>query len=92
MAPPDSRDKADMSVRQQTLLLLDIPRCPREIRDRIPGTTKPQIETTFRRLAEDRLIRCVTPKLRQARLYERTYLGDLLYFELTWKTPPKLYT
>jgi|GEM_PF-4000431 len=78
-----------MSVRQQTLLMLDIPRCPREIRERIPGTTKRQIESTISRLAQDRLIRCVTPETRQARLYERTYLGDLLYHELTWKTPPK---
>lgn len=69
------------------LLLLGEPRCPREIRERIPGSRRKQIETSLHRLAQDRLIECVTPHVLQSRLYRRTYLGNLLVHELTGQEP-----
>lgn len=79
---PRSVDLPGLPTRQRVLILLNEPRCAREIRERVPGTRRKQIETVLQRLAQDRLIACVTPEIRQSRLYQRTYLGDLLVFEV----------
>lgn len=70
------------STRIRVLALLDIPRCPNEVRERIPGTSRKQIESVIRRLARDRLIVCVTPAARQSRLYGRSYLANMLLSEI----------
>ena len=85
--PPSSAKAPLRPTRHRVLLLLGEPRCPREIRERIPGSHRKQIETSLHRLAQDRLIECVTPNIRQSRLYRRTYLGNLLVHELTGEEP-----
>jgi len=69
------------------LVLLREPRCAREIRERLPGSNRKQIETAIQRLAQDRLVECVVPRVRQSRMYRRSYLGNLLVYELTGETP-----
>ena len=79
--PPPSPD-ADQPLQHRVLLRLEAPRCPRELRERIPNASRKGVETAVRRLLARRLIECVTPELRQSRLYRRTHLGRLLAEEL----------
>jgi len=81
MAGRTDSARSALPTRHQALLLLHTPRCAREIRERIPGARRKRIETTLHRLAVDRLIRPVT-RARQSRLYERTFLGELLAQDL----------
>lgn len=86
--PIQSADTSKLPTRQRVLALLSEPRCAREIRERLPGTKRKQIETALQRLAQDRLIVCVTQEIRQSRLYQRTYLGKLLVFEILGEINP----
>lgn len=89
--PTRSADVSRLPTRQRVLILLREPRCAREIRERLPGTHRKQIETALHRLAQDRLAECVTPGVLQSRLYRRTYIGDLLVDELIGE-PPRPWT
>lgn len=71
-----------LPTRHQLLLLLSTPRCARELRERILGSSRKRIESALHRLALDRLVVCVTPELKQSRMYQRTVLGQLLAKEL----------
>ena len=69
------------STRDRLLLLLEHPRCARELRERTRMTRK-AVESGIQRLVRRRLVRCITPDVRQSRLYERTALGHLLAQEI----------
>lgn len=56
---------------------LDHPRCARELRERT-GLPRKTVESSLTRMAARRIVVCVTPQIRQARLYEPTTLGRLM--------------
>ena len=56
---------------------LDHPRCARELAERA-GLPRKTVESTLTRMAARRIVVCVTPQVRQARLYEPTTLGRLM--------------
>ena len=85
-------DDNDLPIRLRVLVLLGLPRCAREVRERIPGSKRKQIETTMHRLRDQGLILCVTPKLLQSRLYARTALGDRLAWRLSGIQPSRSHT
>lgn len=63
-----------MGAREIVLPLLAVPRCTREVRER-SGLHRKSVDTAIRRAVRAGWARCVTPTLRQARLYTLTPLG-----------------
>lgn len=92
MIPIEPDDAHTHPIRLRVLLLLHMPRCAREVRERIPGSKRKQIETTMHRLRDQGLIVCVTPKLLQSRLYARTALADQLVWRLSGVQPSRSHT
>lgn len=92
MIPIESDDDHTHPIRFRVLLLLHMPRCAREVRERIPGSKRKQIETTMHRLRDQGLIVCVTPKLLQSRLYARTALAEQLVWRQSGVQPSRSHT
>lgn len=63
-----------MQVRDFVLPYLSSPRCPRELREHT-GLPRKTVESTLVRATRAGLAMCVTPELRQARLYQLTPIG-----------------
>jgi hypothetical protein len=78
-----------MTVRDALLPLLDAPRCARQLRER-SGCKRKAVETAIKRMADQRLVQCITPGLRQSRLYVLTPLGRLIVHEMTGHSVPDL--
>lgn len=65
----------------EVLMALDSPRCAREVRERL-GLKRKTTESLLARMRRRGLVTCVTPDLRQARLYALTTRGRLRAHEL----------
>jgi DNA-binding transcriptional ArsR family regulator len=70
-----------MNTRRRILAELDGPRCPRELAERT-GLHPRAVLTALARMGRDGLVECVTPHLRQGRLFRPTMLGRLARREL----------
>lgn len=71
-----------LPVRDQLIPLLAQPKCPRELRE-LAGLRKKTVESALHRMACAGWVRCATPSAKQARHYELTFFGRLLYHEVT---------
>src|SRR5262245_58243497 len=70
-----------MDTRDRIILELRTPRCAREIRERL-GIGRKAAESALSRLAHGGVARCLTPQVRQSRLYGLSALGRLLLAEI----------
>lgn len=74
------------SIRERLVPYLATPRCPRELRE-LSGLGKKSVESALHRMRRSGWATCLTPHLRQARLYTLTFFGRLLYRELIGTSP-----
>lgn len=67
---------------------LDYPRCARELRERteLPRKT---VESALGRMSRDRVVRCATPTVKQARLYTPTVFGHMIRLEMGARPIPR---
>lgn len=70
-----------MAARETVLRTLCVPRCAREVRERT-GLPRKTIEGVLMRLLRAGLVACLTPTLRQARVYALSPLGQAWAAEL----------
>lgn len=75
-----------LPARDQLIPLLAQPKCPRELRE-LAGLRKKTVESALHRMASAGWVRCATPGIKQARHYELTFFGRLLYHEVTGSPP-----
>lgn len=75
-----------LPTRDRLIPLLAQPQCPRELRERA-GLRKKTVESALHRMARAGWIRCATPAAKQARHYELTFFGRLLFHEVTGSPP-----
>jgi DNA-binding IclR family transcriptional regulator len=76
----------NMTIRERVLEALDAPRCAREIAER-SGLPVKTVQSVLARMADEGLARCVTPQVRQARLYALTAAGRRLRREVLGEWP-----
>jgi len=69
-----------MTRRDEVIRHLGSPRCAREIRE-MTGFQRKTVETILARATKAGIVRCITPRARQSRLYALTTLGRLMRLE-----------